>query len=102
MAGDTPQVGARVVVSGEVQGVFFRDTMRRLASRAGVTGWVRNLPDGRVEALVEGEEGAVRRLVEWCHQGPPDARVTDVAVEWTAATGNYERFGIERTPRGDR
>ena len=90
---------ARVIVSGQVQGVFFRDSTRREATRQGLTGWVRNLPDGRVEMLFEGEEAAVRRLVDWCRRGPPDARVTDVTVEWAEATGQFDRFTIERTPR---
>ena len=93
---------ARVIVSGRVQGVFFRDSARRAATREGLTGWVRNLPDGRVEALFEGDEAAVQRLVDWCHQGPPDARVEQVAVEWGEATGEFDRFTIERTPREGR
>ena len=60
----------RVLVSGLVQGVFFRDTCRRTAVAAGVRGWVRNLADGRVEAVFEGEAEAVQRLVEWAHEGP--------------------------------
>jgi acylphosphatase len=70
----------RVVVSGRVQGVWFRDSCRHEAERAGVTGWVRNLPDGRVEAVFEGTDEAVARLVEWAHQGPPRASVTSVEV----------------------
>ncbi len=93
---------ARVIISGRVQGVFFRDSTRREARRAGLAGWVRNLPDGCVEALFEGDEAAVQRLVEWCHHGPPDARVARVAVEWDEATGEFAGFTIERTPRGGR
>ncbi|WP_328459725.1 acylphosphatase [Actinoplanes sp. NBC_00393] len=70
----------RVLVSGTVQGVFFRDTCRRVAGQQGVTGWVRNLPDGRVEAAFEGDPEAVERLVTWCRTGPPDAHVTAVSV----------------------
>ncbi len=70
----------RCVVSGRVQGVFFRDSCRREAAAAGVAGWVRNRGDGRVEAVFEGENGAVDRMVAWCRQGPPHAEVTDVAV----------------------
>jgi acylphosphatase len=65
----------RVVVSGVVQGVFFRDTCRREAAAAGLAGWVRNLPDGRVEAAFEGEPDAVERLVAWCGRGPSRAVV---------------------------
>jgi acylphosphatase len=72
----------RVLVSGRVQGVFFRDSCRREARRAGVGGWVRNLRDGRVEACFEGDDDVVQRLVEWCRTGPGSAYVTDVeAIE---------------------
>jgi acylphosphatase len=71
----------RVLISGRVQGVFFRDTCRRLAERHGVAGWVRNLPDGRVEAVFEGPDDDVRRLVDWARTGPRLAAVDDVAVQ---------------------
>lgn len=71
----------RVLISGRVQGVFFRDTCRRLAEQTGVAGWVRNLPDGRVEAVFEGPDEDVRRLVEWARSGPRYAVVDDVAVQ---------------------
>jgi acylphosphatase len=70
----------RVVISGRVQGVFFRDTCRRLAEQNGVAGWVRNLPDGRVEAVFEGPEDPVARLLHWARHGPRLAVVEDVAV----------------------
>lgn len=81
-------VRRRVLVSGRVQGVFFRDTCRQRAEREGAAGWVRNLPGGRVEAVFEGEEGAVGRLVKWCGEGPPWARVDSIEV-------------VEEEPRGD-
>jgi acylphosphatase len=70
----------RVLISGRVQGVFFRDTCRRLAVSHGVAGWVRNLPDGRVEAVFEGPADRVDRLVAWTREGPRGAVVTEVAV----------------------
>lgn len=70
----------RVVVQGHVQGVFFRDTVRRQAQAAGVAGWIRNNPDGTVEAVFEGEPDAVERLVELCRAGPRGARVESVVV----------------------
>lgn len=73
-------VARRVVVSGRVQGVWFRESCRREADAAGVHGWVRNNPDGTVEALLEGDERAVRRVIDWMHIGPPLARVTAVDV----------------------
>jgi acylphosphatase len=71
----------RVLISGRVQGVFFRDTCRRMAERHGVSGWVRNLPDGRVEAVFEGQDGQVGRLVEWSRRGPGSAVVQDVRIQ---------------------
>lgn len=72
------RVRKRVVVHGEVQGVFFRDTTRRKASDRGVAGWVRNRPDGTVEAAFEGDAGAVDAMVRFCHEGPRGARVERV------------------------
>lgn len=68
-------IRARVVAHGTVQGVFFRDTCRRAARAAGVTGWVRNRPDGAVEAVFEGTDAQVGAMVDWCRAGPPTARV---------------------------
>ncbi len=70
----------RVVVHGKVQGVFFRDSLRRLADRQGVSGWARNTPEGTVEAVFEGEPDDVERLVSFAQAGPPDARVEGVDV----------------------
>lgn len=70
----------RVVVRGLVQGVYFRAETERLARSRGVAGWVRNVPDGSVEAVFEGEDGAVERMVEWCRRGPRGARVDAVEV----------------------
>lgn len=70
----------RVLVSGHVQGVFFRDMCRRMAVEHGVAGWVRNLPDGRVEAVFEGRRQDVQHLVDWARHGPRLAAVADVSV----------------------
>jgi acylphosphatase len=72
------RVRKHVVVSGRVQGVFFRDSVRRLAEQHGVAGWVRNTWDGTVEAVFEGEPDAVERLVDFCRKGPPHAAVEQV------------------------
>jgi acylphosphatase len=82
----------RVVVQGHVQGVFFRETTRRRALSAGVTGWVRNLPDGRVEAVFEGEREAVDSLVAYVREGPRGARVdwVDVEAEEPEGLGGFE------------
>jgi acylphosphatase len=76
----SPVVARRVIVTGHVQGVFFRDRTRREASRRGVAGWVRNCADGTVEALFEGPSDAVAELVRWCRSGPRYATVHDVRV----------------------
>lgn len=77
----------RVLVSGRVQGVWFRDSCRREARARHVTGWARNLDDGRVEAVFEGPADDVLTLVNWCMTGPPLAAVTDVEVIEEAPTG---------------
>lgn len=70
----------RVFVSGRVQGVFFRATTTEEASQLGLSGWVKNLPDGRVEAVFEGDPDAVADMIQWCHTGSPRAQVEDVDV----------------------
>ncbi len=80
-------VRRRVVVQGRVQGVFFRDTCRREAVARGVAGWVRNNPNGDVEAVFEGPEAAVDELVAWCQRGPCDAAVTAVEVHSEESEG---------------
>lgn len=87
----------RVIVSGAVQGVFFRDTCRAAALAQGVSGWVRNLPDGGVEAVFEGETGVVEQLVEWAHEGPPTARVEHVEVYGEEPEG-LDGFEVRATP----
>lgn len=73
---------AHVWISGRVQGVFFRHNTQQEATLRGVKGWVRNLPDGRVEAVFQGDRASVEEMVGWCHQGPPGAWVRDVEVLW--------------------
>ncbi len=78
MACDQAPTRRHVWVSGQVQGVGFRATCAYRAGKLGLCGWVRNLPDGRVEAVFEGAQGAVSEMVEWCKRGPRGARVSDV------------------------
>ncbi len=85
-----------IFVSGRVQGVFYRANTRKTAKRLGLTGWVRNLSDGRVEIVAEGEEEPLKELIEWCHEGPQMASVTDVETEWREYEGKYEDFSIWR------
>jgi acylphosphatase len=85
---------ARIVVSGRVQGVFFRDHTRRWASSLGLTGWVRNLWDGRVEALAEGEKKNIETLVSQMRQGPPRAQVEAAEVTWEEFKDEFCDFQI--------
>ncbi len=87
-------VRAHVWVSGRVQMVFFRQSTRHAAQERGLAGWVRNLPDTRVEAVFEGPEPAVQALIEWCHQGPPAAQVEQVEVRWEAPQDEPPGFRI--------
>jgi acylphosphatase len=91
-----PPVARRLVISGRVQGVGFREAAVDAARAAGVAGWVRNRADGTVEVLVQGSPDAVDRLVAWCRRGPPLARVAGVDVATAAADASLERF--ERLP----
>ena len=88
------KVRAHAIISGRVQGVFFRMETKRAADRIGVSGWVRNQRDGTVEAMFEGDRDKVDAVLEWCNQGPPSAKVTDVNVEWQDYAGEFNRFDI--------
>ncbi len=81
-------------ISGRVQGVFFRYHTEQLARRLGVRGWVRNLPDGRVEAVFEGTKDRVDQMIEFCHRGPPAAVVRRVDVKWETPTDEFHDFEI--------
>jgi acylphosphatase len=85
---------ARVLVAGRVQGVSFRACTRDQARVLEITGWVRNLDDGRVEALFEGPRATVERMISWCYAGPVPARVLSVEVHWEPPTGRERGFQI--------
>jgi len=89
----TATIARTVVVSGDVQGVFFRDCTRREARRLGVAGWVRNRADGSVEAHLEGPPDAVAELVLWCRTGPRHARVEDLLVTQAEPEG-FDAFSV--------
>lgn len=72
------RIRRHILVSGRVQGVWFRESTRQQASRLHVSGWVRNLPDGRVEAVFEGSQAAVQEMMDWCRRGPPNADVEGI------------------------
>ena len=79
-------------ISGRVQGVWYRASMSNEAAKIGLNGWVRNLDDGRVEAVVEGMEDDVEKMIAWCHKGPPMARVDDVEAKDETPTGKEPPF----------
>lgn len=83
-----------VYIYGHVQGVFFRYHTQKLARKLGVVGWVRNLPDGRVESVMEGEEEALKKMLEFCRVGPPGAFVEKVEEKWEKPTGEFSDFEI--------
>ncbi|MFM7795292.1 MAG: acylphosphatase [Candidatus Nitrosotenuis sp.] len=81
-------------IKGKVQGVFFRQAMKVTAKKNNATGWVRNLKDGRVEAVIEGDDLDVSNIVEWCHGGPANARVEDVEIRNEKYTGEFAKFEV--------
>ncbi|PWB81026.1 MAG: acylphosphatase [Candidatus Methylomirabilota bacterium] len=93
MTSEHKHVRAHVLISGRVQGVCFRAYTVDEATAAGIAGWVRNTPDGRVEAVFEGDKSVVEAVIAWCHKGPPAARVNGVEVVWGEAQGE-SGFGI--------
>jgi acylphosphatase len=93
--GEKVKTRAHVFVSGRVQGVFFRSQTKHNAEHRGVKGWVRNLPDGRVEAVFEGEKEVVEAMIEFCKHGSSGARVTNVNFMWEPFTGTFDNFRIK-------
>lgn len=85
---------AHILISGRVQGVFFRSHTQRWAAALKVMGWVRNLPDGRVEAVVEGKKEQIEALIARVREGPPMANVTDTLVSWEDFQGEFDDFRI--------
>ncbi|HEX7482163.1 MAG TPA: acylphosphatase [Candidatus Bathyarchaeia archaeon] len=86
------KVRAHLLISGRVQGVYFRQSALLEAQNLGVKGWIRNLMDGRVEAVFEGEEHEVKMLVNYCRQGPPAARVNNLEVSYGPFKGEFSKF----------
>jgi acylphosphatase len=94
--GEDEQIAVHAYFAGIVQGVFFRANTQRQAAKLGLRGWVRNLPDGRVEAWIEGDRQAIGSLVEFCQTGIPAARVDLVDMDESEPTGDYNTFDIVR------
>ena len=87
-------VRAHVFIAGRVQGVFFRQSTKRKAQSEGLVGWVRNLDDGRVEAVFEGEEAGVKSAIKWCRSGPDGSKVDELEVSWDESPVGFEDFSI--------
>ncbi len=90
-------IRAHVYVSGYVQGVFFRACTRDEALKSEITGWVKNLADGRVEAVFEGNQNQIEKIISWCHKGPPGANVRNVKVNYENYTDEFTTFEIRYT-----
>lgn len=88
------KVRARVIIDGRVQGVFFRAHAQEMAYLLNLKGWVKNRRDGRVEALLEGDRDTVEQMIQWCHRGPPQAKVTSVLITWEDFIGEFKDFSI--------
>ena len=84
----------RIIVTGKVQGVFFRQALKVMAKKNNVFGWVKNLKNGCVEAVLEGDEEKINRLVEWSHGGPANARVEDVEIHNEKFSGEFIKFDV--------
>jgi len=93
---DPNHVRAYLTVRGRVQGVYFRASTVQEAQNLRLTGWVRNCPDGSVEAVAEGNRSKVEDLIAWCRRGPRGARVQSVDVKWSAFSGEFPDFRIQR------
>jgi acylphosphatase len=89
------KMNVHVIISGRVQGVWFRATTKQIAEQLGIKGWVRNTSDGCVEAILEGEEQQVKKMIEWCHRGPPLAVVNKVEVKNQNPTDSSDGFSIK-------
>jgi acylphosphatase len=85
---------AHVLVTGKVQGVFYRAETASKAKQLMLTGWIRNLPDGRVEAIFEGDEANVQKIIEFCRRGPPNAYVVDVNVRRQEWKDEFDNFAV--------
>lgn len=95
--GASPEIArVHLIIRGRVQGVYYRASMLREAQNLGLTGWVRNCPDGAVEAVAEGPRRRLEQLIAWCWRGPPGARVSTIDPQWHAAQHSDRGFTIKR------
>lgn len=84
-----------VIISGKVQGVWYRASTKQMADQIGITGWVRNTSEGNVEAIFEGEKKLINEMIEWCNQGPPLAKVDNVTIKKMENEKNFDSFMIK-------
>ena len=96
MGAQQEHVRVHLIITGRVQGVFFRASTVAQAQRLGVTGWVVNAPDGSVEAVAEGARARIDELIAWCRRGPSGAKVTNVDIAWEASRSEFTAFTIRR------
>ena len=87
-------VQANLIISGKVQGVFYRASCQEAAMRLGLKGWVKNLPTSQVEVLVQGEKEKIEKLIAWCKKGPSGAKVTDINVGWLDSERDFSSFEV--------
>lgn len=89
-----PHKSIHMIISGSVQGVFFRSTAKQMAETLGLKGWAKNLPTGQVEVYAKGDFKALQKLMNWCHEGPPRAEVQEVDVVWDEDLGSQSSFEV--------
>jgi acylphosphatase len=89
------RVCAHLLISGKVQGVFFRAHTQEKAQAFGLNGWVRNLPTGQVETVLNGNKKLVDKMIQWCRHGPPSALVTKIDIEWEKPCNEHNGFDIK-------
>lgn len=89
------KIRAHVVLSGRVQGVYYRQNTVKQAQKLGLSGWIRNLNDGKVEAVFEGEKENIEKIVNWAKKGPFFARVSSLKIEWQKYKGEFNNFGVK-------
>lgn len=93
------RTSARILVHGMVQGVYYRQSLKRTALSNSVTGWARNLTDGRVEALLQGDKKNIEKIIQWAREGPPRSHVSKVEVEWDVPAKTYDKFKVRSTKK---
>ena len=92
-----PKARAHLLITGQVQGVYYRSYTMSEAEKLGLTGWIKNNISGSVEVVTEGEREDIEKLIAWCYKGPPSAKVVKVEVEWHQYKEEFDRFGVEYT-----